>query len=104
MRAIGQHPARLADRRWSEPGAAAVGGAEIERNAGDADRRAAIMARDAEECRRNRVGSRGRHEVPGRGSANRNTAAATAQVQSPPRAPSVAAVIERLSTMRSLIS
>ena len=38
MGAVDQHPARLADRRRAEPGAAAVRGADIERNAGHADR------------------------------------------------------------------
>ena len=104
MRAVGQHPACLPDRRGSKARAAAVGGAEVERYAGDADRRGAIGARDAEKGRRNRIGGGDRHDAPAPGSWNRNTAAATTQVQSPPRTPSVAAVIDRLSTMRSLIS
>ncbi len=104
MRAVHQHPARLPDRRRAEPGAAAVGGAEIERNAGDADRGVAIPSFDAEEGRRDGVGRRCRHGGVTGGIAKRNTAAATAQVQSPLGAPSAAAVIERLSTMRSLSS
>ncbi len=100
--AVDQHPARLADGRRAEPGAAAVRGAEVERNAGDADCRLAVAARDAEEGRRNGVGRGHRHGCETGGSANRNTAAATAQVQSPLGAPSAAAVIDRLSTMRSL--
>ncbi len=104
MRPIGQHSARLPDRRRPEAGAAAIGGAEIERNAGDADRRVAVVARDPEEARRDRVGGRDHHVASAGGSVNRNTAEATAQVHTPAGAPSVAAVIERLSTMRSLIS
>src|SRR5258708_38898908 len=104
MRAVHQHPARLPDRRRAEPGAAAVGGAEIERNAGDTDRRVAIPAFDAEKCRRDGVGGRRRHGCCATGIAKRNTAAETAQVQSPLGAPSAAAVMERLSTMRSLNS
>ncbi len=112
MRAVHQHPARVANGARPEAGAAAVGGAEVERNAGNADRRRAIAAPDAEKCRRDRIGGDAgrclRHDPPGAeaaaGLANRNTAAATAQVQSPLAAPSAAAVIERLSTIRSLIS
>ena len=64
---------------------------------------AAVAALDAEKGRRDGVGRGHRHDWAG-GSANRNTAAATAQVQSPLAAPSAAAVIDRLSTMRSLSS
>ena len=103
MRAVHQHPAGGADGRRTEPGAAAVGGAEIERNPGDADRRVALAARDAEERRRDGVGGRRRHGAT-EGMAKRNTAAETAQVQSPVAAPSAEAVIDRLSTMRSLNS
>ena len=103
IRAVHQHPAGRADRRRAEPGAAAVRGADIERNTGDADRRVAIPARDAEERRRDGVGGRCLHGVLG-GMAKRKTAAETAQVQSPLAAPSADAVIERLSTMRSLNS
>ena len=101
MRAVDEHAARLPDRRRPEPRAAPVGGADIERNAGDRDRRGAVAALDAEECRRNGIGRGYGHDWAG-GSAKRNTAAATAQVQSPLAAPSAAAVIDRLSTMRSL--
>ena len=103
MRAVDQHAARLPDRRRPEPRAAPVGGADIEGNAGDRDRRGAVAALDAEECRRDGVGRGYGHDCAG-GSAKRNTAAATAQVQSPLAAPSAAAVIDRLSTMRSLSS
>ena len=104
MLAIHQHAARLPDRPRPEPGAAPIGRAEVERNSGNADRRGGIAASGAEECRRNRVGRHSGHGCPGAGSAKRNTAAATAQVQAPLAAPSAAAVTDRLSTMRSLIS
>src|ERR1700733_14064621 len=95
MRAVRQHPAGLPDGGRPEPGAAAVGGAEVERNTGDRDRGPAVTAGNPEEARRHRIaGWRAGHGVPGPGSRNRNTAAATAQVQSPPRTPSVAAVID----------
>ena len=104
MFAVHQHPARLPHCAGSEPGAAAVGGAEVERNSGNADRRGGIAAAGAEECRRDRVGRHPGHGCVRGGAAKRNTAAATAQVQSPLAAPVAAAVTERLSTMRSLIS
>src|SRR6516164_7872125 len=46
--AIDQHSARLADRRRPKPRARPVRGAEIERDAGDANRRVGIEAFDAE--------------------------------------------------------
>ena len=69
-------------------------GAAIESRA-DPQPYQAFATRDAEEARGHRVGRRNRHGAAG-GSVNRNTAAATTQVQSPPRTPSVAAVIDWL--------
>ncbi len=103
MRAVDEHAARLPDRRRPEPRTAAVRGADIEGNTRNRDRRGTVAALDAEECRRDGIGRRYGHDWAG-GSAKRNTAAATAQVQSPLAAPSAAAVIDRLSTMRSLSS
>src|SRR5208282_4971686 len=104
MLAVHQHAAGLPNRAWPKPGSAPVCRTEVERNSGNADRRAGIAARGAEECRRNRVGRHPGHGCPGAGSAKRNTAAAIAQVQARLAAPSAAAVTDRLSTMRSLIS
>ena len=106
MCAVHQHPACGPDRRGTRAGAAAVGGADIERNAGDANRGAGIMAAGAEKRRRHRIGRRSPHGAPpdSPGAAKRNTAAEMAQVQSPLGAPSANAVMERLSTMRSLIA
>ena len=61
MLAVHQHPACLSYRRRSEPRSGPVGGAEVERNAGDADRRVRIVATDAEECRRNIEGRNAGH-------------------------------------------
>ena len=64
MRPVDQHPARMANGLWSEARAAAVGGADIERNAGDRDRRIAVAAPDAEKAGRNGEGGRiARHTV-----------------------------------------
>ena len=49
--AIDQHAARLADRRRPKPGAGPVRGAEIEGDAGDANRRSGIIALDPEKAR-----------------------------------------------------
>ena len=65
MRAVHQHPARLCgsppDRTWCRCGWRC----RVERNAGDADRRVAIPARDAEECRRDGIGGGRRHGATG---------------------------------------
>ena len=107
MIAVHQHAACHPDRRRPEPGAAAVGGADVERNTGDAIPGRGIAAADAQKTCRNRVGRGARHFAPvtsfAVGVAKRNTAAATAQVQSRLDAPSANAVMERLSTRRSLI-
>ena len=65
MRAVDQHAARLADRRRAEARAAAVGGAEVERNAGDRDGGVSVAARQTKKCRRNRVGRRRTHGALG---------------------------------------
>jgi hypothetical protein len=62
-----------------------------------------LELRSEVQCRRDGVGGKRRHDATG-GAENRNTAAATAQVQSRLAAPSAEAVIERPSTMRSLNS
>ncbi len=103
MVAVHQHPARLPYRRRAEPRAGPVGGADVEGNAGDADRRAGIMALDAEKRRRHGERRDGSHRYGAPG-VNRNTAAATTQVQSPRGAPWAAATIECVSTMRLLIA
>ena len=59
MVAIDQHAARLADRGRTEPGARPVRGAEIEGNAGDANRGVGVAALDAEKSRRERQKSEG---------------------------------------------
>src|SRR5271165_1594869 len=51
MVAVDQHAARLADRRRAEPRPRTVRGAEIERDAGYADRRVGVRAFDAEKTR-----------------------------------------------------
>ena len=62
MVAIDQHAARLADRRGPEPRSRPVRGAEIERDAGDADRRVGGRALDAE---KGRPGRKSRYEGHG---------------------------------------
>ena len=108
MGAIHQHAACRPDGRWPEPGAAAIGGADVERNPGNTVAGCGIAAAGAEKTCRHRVGRGTRHGAPvtssAVGAAKRNTAAATAQVQSRLDAPSANAVMERLSTRRSLIS
>ena len=54
MVAIDQHAAGLPDRGRPEAGAGTVRGAEVIRNAGDADRRAGVAAPDAEKARARR--------------------------------------------------
>lgn len=103
MGAVHQHSAGLPDRRRPEPGAAPVRRADVERDAGDADLGRPVSVH-AEEGRWDREGRRSAHAPDALGFEKRNTAAATAQVQSPLCAPSAAAVSDRLSTMRSLIS
>jgi hypothetical protein len=61
MIAIDEHPARLSDRRRAEPRAGAVRRAEIEGNAGNANRGVRIRAGDPEKSRRNRKGRDRRH-------------------------------------------
>ncbi len=56
MRAVDQHPARLANGLRSEARAAAVGCADIERDACDRDRRIALAAPDPEKPGRNGKG------------------------------------------------
>src|SRR5215472_13451526 len=51
MFAVDQHPAGLTDRRGAEARAGPVRGAQIIGNAGNADRRVAVTALDAEEAR-----------------------------------------------------
>src|SRR5215831_17042147 len=51
MVAVDQHAARLADRGRAEPRARPVGGAEIKRDAGDADRRIGIAVLKAKKAR-----------------------------------------------------
>src|SRR5262249_26625088 len=106
MGAVHQHAAGDPDGRRPEPGAASVGGADVEWNPGDAVARRGIAAAGAEKTCRNRVGRGTRHGASATsfavGAAKRNTAAATAQVQSRLDAPSANAVMERLSTRRSL--
>ena len=104
MLAVDQHPARLSNCRWSESRSRPVGRAKVIRNAGDTNRRIWIAAGGPEKRRRDREGCGLRHDDAELEGANRNTAAATAQVQSPRGAPSAAAAMERVSTMRSLIS
>lgn len=104
MVAIHQHPARLANRRWSEPRPGPVGGAEIEWDAGDANRRAGIDAVDAEEGRRQSECWHPGHHYPELEGVNKNTAAATTQVQSPSGDPWAVTATECVSTMRLLIS
>ena len=108
MIAVHQHPAGLAYRGGSEPRPGPVGGAEVEGNARHANRRARIVAADAEEGRRNAerrdCGHRGCPESDSADGVNKNTATATTQVQSPRGAPVVAAAIECVSTMRLLNS
>src|SRR5215470_16594445 len=107
MRAVHQHAACRPDSRWPEPGAAAVGGADVEWNPGNAVAGRGIAAAGAEKTWPYCVGRGTRHGAPvtssAVGAAKRNTAAATAQVQSRLDAPSANAVMERLSTRRSLI-
>ena len=50
--AIDQHAAGAPDGGWPVAAAGAVGGAEVERHAGDAEGRTPVLPRDAEEARR----------------------------------------------------
>ena len=100
MIAVDQHAAGVPDRHRTEARAAAVGGADVERDPGDMERGLAGRPRQAEEGRRRRKGRRGRHHVR---SAKRNTAAATAHVQRPAGSPTAAAVMEVLPKMRLLV-
>lgn len=104
MVAVDQHPARLPNRGWSEPGSDPIGRAEVEGNASDANRRAGVIAINPKECRRNSESCDAGHRYAELEDVNRNTAAATTQVQSPWGAPWAAAAIECVSTMRLLIS
>ena len=104
MIAIDQHAACLSDRRRTEARAGAIGGAEIEGNAGDADRRGRIVARDAEKARRNGEGGDAGHDWTESPALNKKTAAATTQVHSPRGAPTAAEAIDWVSTIRLLIS
>ena len=71
MSAVNQHPARLPDRARPEAGAGPVRGADVERNAGDADRCRGVARRQSEKARRSlkvgrslmRVGLRERRET-----------------------------------------
>jgi hypothetical protein len=56
MIAIDEHPARLPNRRRTEPRTGAVRCAEIEGNAGDANCGVRVSAGDPEKSRRNRKG------------------------------------------------
>src|ERR1700730_2881789 len=58
---IDQHAARLADCRWPEARPGPVGGAEIKRNSGDADRRVCARILDAEKRRPGRKSRDGGH-------------------------------------------
>ena len=64
MRPVNQHPAGLANGLRSEARAAAVGGADIERDACDRDRRIALAAPESEKSGRDGKGGRiARHTV-----------------------------------------
>ncbi len=100
MVAVDQHAARPADGRGAEAGAGAICGADVEGNAGDAERRIRVVAPDGEEGWRQGESGRFGH----RGHSNRKTAAATAQVQRPAASPSAAAVCDVLPMMSWLVS
>ena len=98
--AVHQHAARLSDSGRPEARAAAVGGAYIERNTGNAERGVGAAAFDREKARRQREGRNGGHYC---GATKRKTAAAIAHVQRPPGSPSAAAVKDVLPMMRLLV-
>ncbi len=98
--AVHQHAARLPDRSRPETRAAAVGGAQIERDAGNAERRVGGAARDREKAWLQGEGWNGCHCYA---AVKRKTAAATAQVQRPFGSPSAAAVMDVLPMMRLLV-
>ena len=98
--AVDQHAARLPDGGRPEARAAAVRGADVERNAGNGERGIVGAARDREKARRQGECRNGRHYDA---AAKRNTAAATAQVQRPFASPSAAAVMDVLPMMRLLV-
>ncbi len=58
VRAIHQHAAGMANGMRTEAAAGAIGGADIERNAGDDDRRRPIVPRCAEKARWRREGGK----------------------------------------------
>ena len=104
MVTIHEHPARLPNRGWSESCSDPICRAEVKGDASDADRRAGIVAVNPEECRRNSESRDPGHSLLELLGVNKNTAAATTQVQSPRGAPWAAATMECVSTMRLLIS
>ena len=104
MGPIDEHAARLPDRGRARSGTAAIGRAHVKRHACDADRATPPMPLDSEKRWWNRESRRIDHRLNTSGLENLKTAAAIAQVQWPSGAPSMAEVIDRLSTIRLLIS